>query len=86
MDGRLRGISRLTLGRMFEATVRNRSNKLVFQQEVAEAFRVNADVGALFVALGVRNGELAAGAVGRRLGRLDLLIGVVDQILLVRHG
>ena len=49
VDGRLRrlrGMIRLTLGRMFEATVRNRSHKLVLQEKVTEAGRMNADIAA----------------------------------------
>ena len=80
---------RLTLGRMFEATVRNRSHKLVLEQKVAETGRVNADVAALLVASSVAGGETAlccsCATVGRRLGGLDLLVGVVDEVLLVRH-
>lgn len=90
-DGRLRGaMIRLTLGRMFEAAVRDSSHELVLQQEVAEAGGVNADVAALLVALGAAGRKVALGclsiAVGGRLGGLDLLVGVVDEVLLVRHG
>jgi hypothetical protein len=79
---------RLTLGRMFEATVRDRSNELVLEKEVAEAGRVDADVAALLVAGGVICSQAlccARGAVGGYLGGLDLLVGVVDEIFLVRH-
>jgi hypothetical protein len=80
---------RLTLGRMFEATVRDCSHELVLEQEVAETGRVDADVAALLVACSVTGGKatLCGGgiAVGGRLGGLDLLVGVVDQVLLVRH-
>lgn len=92
VDGRLRrlrGMIRLTLGRMFEATVRNRSHKLVLQEKVTEAGRMNADIAAFFVAGSLARCEAAlscgSGAVGRRLGGLDLLVGVVDEVLLVRH-
>lgn len=90
VDTRLRGIIRLTLGRMFEATVRNRSNELVFQEEVAEARRMDADIAALLVAASAANREIALGcgsaAVSGGFGGLDLLVGVVNEILLVRHG
>ena len=74
---------------MFEATVRNRSHELVLEQEVAETCRMDADVAALLVAGSVASGEAALccsrATVGGRLGGLDLLVGVVDEILLVRH-
>jgi len=79
---------RLTLGRMFEATVRDCSYELVLEQEVAEAGRVDADIAALLVA-GITSSEASLGsspaAVCGHLGR-DLLVGVVDEIFLVRHG
>lgn len=88
-ERRLRGMIRLTLGRMFEATIRDRSHELVLQKEVAETGRVNADIAALLVASGVTSSEatLSCGsvAVGGRLGRLNLLVGVVDEVLFVRH-
>ena len=75
---------------MFEATVRDRSNKLVLEQKVAETGRVDAHVAALLVCACVVGSETALrctrSAVGGRLGGLDLLIGVVDEILLVGHG
>jgi hypothetical protein len=81
---------RLTLGRMFEATVRNRSHELVLEQKVAETGRVDADVAALLVASSITSGKTALcrsrTTVGGRLGGLDLLVGVVNEILLVRHG
>jgi hypothetical protein len=92
VDGRLRrlrGMIRLTLGRMFEATVRNRSHELVLKKEVTEAGGVNANVAPLLVASRLAGCEAAlscgSSAVGGRLGGLDLLVGVVDEVLLVRH-
>jgi hypothetical protein len=73
---------------MFEATVRDRSNELVLEKEVAETGRVDADVAALLVASSVICSQAlccARGAVGGCLGGLDLLVGVVDEIFLVRH-
>jgi hypothetical protein len=85
----VRGTIRLTLGRMFEATVRDRSHELVFQKEVAESSRVNADVAAFLVSSCASNGEVALGRSGRAVRRglsgLELLIRVVDEILFVRH-
>jgi hypothetical protein len=75
---------------MFEAAVRDSAHKLVLQQEVAETGGVDADVAALFVASSVAGGEAALSrsraAVGGRLGGLDLLVGVVNEVFLVRHG
>jgi hypothetical protein len=75
---------------MFEATVRDRSNELVLEKEVAETGRVDADIAALLVASRVVCGETTGGgrgaAVGGRLILGKLLVGVVDQVLLVRHG
>lgn len=80
---------RLTLGRMFEATVGNCSYELVLEQEVAETGRMDADIAALLVASSITSGETALGrsrtAVSGRLGGLNLLVGVVNEILLVRH-
>lgn len=50
---------------------------------------MDADVAALLVACSVTSGEAAlagsCAAVGGRISRLDLLVGVVDEIFLVRH-
>jgi hypothetical protein len=81
------GTIRLTLGRMLESAVGNGPDKLVLQQEVAETGRMDADVAALLLAGRVGGSEAAlcrsCTAVRRRLRRLDLLIGVVDEIFLV---
>jgi hypothetical protein len=75
---------------MFETAVGDGSNELVLQQEVAETGGVNADIAALLLARRVGCSEAALGsgcvAIRRHLGGLDLLIGVVDEIFLVRHG
>ena len=79
---------RLTLGRMFEATVRNCSYKLVLEQEIAETGRVDADIAALLVT-SVASSEASLGSSPATIcGHLggDLLVGVVDEIFLVRHG
>ena len=74
---------------MLETAVGDGSNELVLEQEVAESGGMNADVAALLVAGRVRRSEAALGrscvAVGGHLG-LDLLVGVVDEVLFVRHG
>jgi hypothetical protein len=95
MDGRFRWVEaegemiRLTLGRMFEATVRDCSYELVLEQEVAETGRVDAHIAALLICACVIGSKAALRrtrtTVGGRLGGLDLLVGVVDEILLVRH-
>lgn len=75
---------------MFEAAVRDRSNELVLKKEIAETGRVDANVAALLVGACLISCEAALcrarSAVGGRLGGLDLLVGVVDKVLLVRHG
>ena len=80
---------RLTLGRMFEATVRDCSNEFVLEQEVAETGRMDANVTALLVGACIIRGKAAlcsaGGAVGGRLGGLDFLVGVVDEVFFVRH-
>ena len=74
---------------MFETAVGDGSDELVLQQEVAETGGVNADVAALLFARRVRRSKATfgsgSGAVGGRLRWLDLLVGVVDEILFVRH-
>lgn len=72
---------------MFETAVGNSAKELGLEQEVAETGRVNTDVAALLVDI-VAGSELALLAVGGSSGGLvaaDLLIGVVDEILLVGH-
>lgn len=80
---------RLTLGRMLETAVGDGSNELVLQQEIAETGGVNADIAALLLARRIRCSEAALSsrciAVGGSLSRLDLLVGVIDEIFFVRH-
>ena len=75
---------------MFEATVRDCSNELVLEKEVAETGRVDADIAALLVAscVGWRKtaGWGSSATVGGSLVLRKLLVRVVDEILLVRHG
>ena len=88
---------RLTLRWMFEAAVGDRTQKLAFQQEIAETSRMNADVATLLVRATAGDSQIAlliritvGGSGGRSSrgggGSLKLLIGVVDEIFFVRHG
>lgn len=73
---------------MLETAIGDGAKQLSLQEEVAETGRVNTDVAALLVDI-VAGGELALLAVGGSSGGLvaaDLLVGVIDEILLVRHG
>lgn len=72
---------------MFETAVGDGANQLGLQKEVAETSGVNADIGT-FLVDAVTSRGLGLLAVGRRGGLLglELLVGVVDQILLGRHG
>lgn len=71
---------------MFEATVANGTDQLGLEEEVAETGRMNTDVAALLVDVGAGS-ELALLAIGGGGGLVaaDLLVGVVDEILFVRH-
>lgn len=72
---------------MLEAAVANGAKQLGLQQEVAETGRVNTDIAALLVDVAVGS-ELAllSGGGGGGLVGANLLVGVVNEILLVRHG
>lgn len=70
---------------MFEATVGNGTDQLGLEEEVAEARRMDTDVAALLVDI-VSGSCLALLAVRCRGGIVDdLVVGVVDELLLVRH-
>lgn len=72
---------------MFETAVADGANQLSLQKEIAETGGMNADVAALLVDI-VAGSKLALLAVGGgRSGFVatDLLIGVIDEIFLVRH-
>lgn len=82
---------------MFEAAVSDGAQEFVLQQEVAETSRVNADIAALLVGAATRHGQVtlllrvavgSGGSSSSRGGRggSELLVGVVDEILFVRHG
>lgn len=82
---------------MFEAAVSDGAQEFVLQQEVAETSRVNADIAALLVGAATRHGQVtlllrvavgsggSCSGCGSRTGS-ELLVGVVDEILFVRHG
>lgn len=74
---------------MFETAISNGAQKLGLQQEITESSGVNADVAALLVD-GAAGGCLSllsvgSGSGGGLVGGANLLIGVVNEILLVRH-
>lgn len=74
---------------MFETAISNGTQKLGLQQEIAESSGVNADVAALLVD-GAAGGCLSllsvgSGSGGGLVGGANLLIGVVNEVLLVRH-
>lgn len=73
---------------MFETTVGNGAQQLRLEKEITETGRMDTDVAALLVDI-VTSGELAFLAVrgsGGGLVAADLLVGVIDEILFVRHG
>lgn len=81
---------------MLETAVGDGAQKLGLQQEVAEASRVNTNITALCGCTGSRGGgvslllvSIGGGSIGGGgcgLGGLELLVGVVDEIFLGRHG
>lgn len=72
---------------MLETAVGDGANQLRLQEEVAETGGVDADVGTLLIDA-VTSRSLGLLAVGRGGGllSLELLVRVVDEILLGRHG
>lgn len=81
-------LSRLTLGGMLETAVGNSAQEFGLQQEVAEASRMDADVGALLVDILAGGGSVALLAVGGGSGSfvVKLIVGVIDEILFGGHG
>lgn len=80
--------SELTLRWMLEATVANSAEKLGLQKKVAETSRVDADVAALLVDVGAGTSlslAVGGGGGGNSVVGANLLIGVIDEIFLVRH-
>jgi hypothetical protein len=77
---------KLTLRWMFETAVADGANQLRLEQEVAETSRVDADVGTFLVDIAA-GGKLALLAVGGSGGLVaaDLLVGVINEIFLLRH-
>lgn len=81
---------------MLETAIGDGTQKLSLEQEVAETRRVNADIAALLVGAATGDSQVTllscstvgcrGGSCGRRgIGGLKLLVGVVNEILLVRH-
>jgi hypothetical protein len=74
---------------MLETTVSDSAQKLGLQQEIAESGGVDADVTALLVDIATRSClsllSVGSGGGGSLVGGANLLIGVVNEILLVRH-
>lgn len=72
---------------MLEAAVGNGAKKFGLQQEVAEAGRVDADIGTLLCVDSLAGGDslglLAVGGSGGLV--VELVVGVVDKIFLGRH-
>jgi hypothetical protein len=81
-------ISRLTLRRMFEAAIGNSAEKFWLQEEIAETGGVDADIAALLIDAVAGSGKVtflrASGGGGGLVG-VELLVGVVDEILFGRH-
>lgn len=79
---------------MFETAIGDGTKKLGLQQEIAETSRVNTNVATLLIRSTTGNCKLAL--LGTSIGSssnnwrrnlwLKLLVGVVDEILLSRHG
>lgn len=82
---------------MFETAVGDGAQEFVLEQEVAETGGVNADVATLLVRAATGDSQVTL-LVGIAVGRsgssssgggggsgLQLLVGVIDQILFVRH-
>lgn len=73
---------------MLETTVTDSAKKFGLQKEVAETSGVDADVAALLVD-GAAGSELAFLSIGGGGGGLvgpNLLVGVINEILFVRHS
>lgn len=82
---------------MFEAAVGDGAQKFTLQQEVAETGGVDTDIASLLVGtaagysqvtllVGIAIGGSRRSSGGWCCGGLKLLIRVVDEIFLVRHG
>ena len=75
---------KLTLRWMLETAIGDGAKKLGLQQEIAETSRMDADVGTLLVDIVAGGGVSLLAISGGGLG-VELLVGVVDEILLGRH-
>lgn len=81
---------------MLETAVGDGAKKFGLQQEIAETGRVDTDVTALggcsssgrgsiaLLLVSIGGGTISGGSCG--FGGLELLVGVVDEIFLGRHG
>lgn len=69
---------------MFETAIADGADQFGLEQEVAETSRVNAHIAALLVDTGT-GCELALLGVGGGSLIANLLVGVVDEVFLVRH-
>ena len=80
---------------MLEAAVGNGAKEFTLQQEITETSRMDTDIATLLVGA-ARDGQItllggiaigvSGGGSGRgRRGGLKLLVGVIDEIFLVRH-
>lgn len=82
-------LSRLTLRWMFETAVGDSAKQLRLQQKVAKSGGVDTDVTALLVDIAGGSGGVTFLAVGLScliLVVVKLVVGIVDEILLGRHG
>ena len=80
---------------MFETAVGNGALEFVLEQEITEADGADADVAALLVRLATGDSQVAlllgtticrsGSSGGGGSGGLKLLVGVIDQVLLVGH-
>lgn len=83
---------------MLETAICDGLEKLRLQEKVAETGRVNTDITALaLVGASSRDGQIAllslavrgsscAGSACSAVGGLELLVGVIDEVFLARHG
>ena len=72
---------------MFEAAIGDGAEKLGLEQEVAEPGRMDTDIAAFLIDAVAGTSKLAFLPTGSRGGLVgvELLVGVIDEILLGRH-
>lgn len=73
---------------MFETAISDGADQLWLEQEVSEAGRVGASVATLGLITNSGSGcSLLRSAIGRwSLSGLELIVGVINEILFGRHG